>query len=272
MAAETVSDLRKAFRSGKTKDIEYRIEQLTALKKLINENVEALTNAVFKDLGKCKTESMLFEIDMLETVIEECLKNIYKWTAPDYVSKTLMYKPMTCYINKEPLGVVLIIGAWNFPINLTLMPLIGAIVAGNCAIVKPSEISPVTSDLLAELLPKYLDQECYRVVCGGVKETTEILEERFDKIFYTGSGNVGKIAMTAAAKFLTPVVLELGGKNPAYVSDDADLEITANRIAWAKFTNCGQFCIAPDHIICSKVVQVRILQETFLVRIVNFAK
>ena len=252
-----VQAMRATFRSGRTKTASFRVEQLKALKRLVTENESDFCAALKLDLGKCRAEAVLYETDLLQTDIEHAIKNAHSWMKPDYVSKTLLFKPMSCYIHKEPYGVTLIIGAWNYPIQLTFLPLVGAIAAGNCAVIKPSEIASATASLIANLIPKYMDEECFRVVTGGVPETTSLLEQKFDLIFYTGSAAVGKIVMTAAAKHLTPVILELGGKSPVYVADDADLTITANRLAWAKLVNCGQTCVAPDYIMCSKETQVR---------------
>ncbi|XP_063720111.1 aldehyde dehydrogenase family 3 member B2-like [Symsagittifera roscoffensis] len=223
---------------------------------MIRENADEIADAIQKDLGRCKSETAVFDLDLLEADINEAIKNLHYWTKPEYVTKSLMYTVMSCYVHREPLGVALIIGAWNYPIQLVVLPLIGAIAAGNCAVLKPSEISKNSAELIANLIPKYLDNECFKVVCGGVDETTELLEQKFDKIFYTGNNTVGKIVMTAAAKHLTPVVLELGGKCPVYVADDADLKISANRLVWAKMLNCGQTCVAPDFILCSDKIQV----------------
>ncbi|EPY76010.1 fatty aldehyde dehydrogenase [Camelus ferus] len=165
------------------------------------------------------------------------------------------------YIQPEPLGVVLIIGAWNYPFILTIQPLIGAIAAGNAVIVKPSEISENTATTLAKLLPQYLDQDLYAVINGGVEETTELLKHRFDHILYTGNATVGKIVMEAAAKHLTPVTLELGGKSPCYVDRDCDLDVACRRIAWGKYMNCGQTCIAPDYVLCEPALQDQIVQK-----------
>ncbi|XP_054994473.1 aldehyde dehydrogenase family 3 member A2 isoform X4 [Sorex araneus] len=165
------------------------------------------------------------------------------------------------YVQPEPLGVVLIIGAWNYPIVLTIQPLIGAIAAGNAAIIKPSELSENTAKVLDKLLPQYLDQDLYVVINGGVPETTELLKQRFDHILYTGNTAVGKIVMEAAAKYLTPVTLELGGKSPCYIDRDCDLDVACRRIAWGKYMNCGQTCIAPDYVLCEPSLQSQVVQK-----------
>lgn len=164
-------------------------------------------------------------------------------------------------IYKDPYGVVLVMGAWNYPLQLTLLPAIAALAAGNCVIIKPSEISEHSAKFIADTVPKYLDQECYQVVCGGIPETTELLKHRFDYIFYTGSTMVGKIIHQAANKYLTPVTLELGGKSPCYLDKTADITIATKRILWGKLMNAGQTCIAPDYVLCTREVQDKFVAE-----------
>ena len=167
----------------------------------------------------------------------------------------MIVQPGKAQIVQEPLGVVLIIGPWNYPVQLTLAPLIGAIAAGNSAVVKPSELAPHTSAALARIVPEFLDPECIAIVEGAVPETTALLAERFDHILYTGNGRVGRVVMEAAAKHLTPVTLELGGKSPVIVDADVDLDVAAHRIAWGKFLNAGQTCIAPDYVLVDRGVR-----------------
>ncbi|XP_010634084.1 aldehyde dehydrogenase family 3 member B2 [Fukomys damarensis] len=174
-------------------------------------------------------------------------------------STNLLTKLDCAFTLKEPFGLVLIISPWNYPVNLTLVPLVGAIAAGNCVILKPSEKSKGTEKVLAEVLPQYLDQSCFAVVVGGSQETQKLLEHKFDYIFFTGSPHVGKIVMTAAAKHLTPITLELGGKNPCYVDDNCDPQTVANRLAWFRYFNTGQTCVAPDYVLCSPDMQERLL-------------
>jgi aldehyde dehydrogenase (NAD+) len=173
----------------------------------------------------------------------------------------LAQRPGRGRVVREPLGVVLVIAPWNYPVHLALLPVIGAIAAGNCVVVKPSEVSAHTSATLARLVPEYLDPDCIAVVEGGVRETTALLERRFDHIFYTGNGNVGRVVMGAAAKHLTPVTLELGGKSPVIVADDADLDVAARRIAWGKFLNAGQTCVAPDYALVARSVKDELIDE-----------
>uniref|UniRef100_A0A2K6KQ58 Aldehyde dehydrogenase 3 family member B2 n=1 Tax=Rhinopithecus bieti TaxID=61621 RepID=A0A2K6KQ58_RHIBE len=174
-------------------------------------------------------------------------------------STNLFMKLDSVFIRKEPFGLVLIIAPWNYPVNLVLVPLVGALAAGNCVVLKPSEISQGTEKVVAEVLPRYLDQSCFAVVLGGPQETGQLLEHKFDYIFFTGSPRVGKIVMTAAAKHLTPVTLELGGKNPCYVDDSCDPQTVANRVAWFRYFNAGQTCVAPDYVLCSPEMQERLL-------------
>lgn len=164
-------------------------------------------------------------------------------------------------IYKDPFGVVLVIGAWNYPLQLTLLPVAAAIAAGNCVVIKPSEVAPASAKFIADFIPKYLDNECYHVVCGGVQETTELLQMKFDYIFYTGSSRVGRIVHAAANKYLTPVTLELGGKSPCYIDNTVDIAVATKRVLWGKFINDGQTCIAPDYVLCSKEVQQKFITE-----------
>jgi len=244
-----VQGLRKTFLSGKTLPLSFREKQLFQLHKFVKENETQIIEACKDDLHKPKQETLVMEVGMVVGEIALCLEKLAEWMKPEYVSVDMINAMDKCQIRRDPLGVVLIIGAWNYPIQLTLVPLVGAIAAGCCAVLKPYEVSPATAKLL-ERLTDYLDPSCYKVVNGGVKETTGLLEEKWDHIFYTGSGNVGKIIMAAAAKHLTSVTLELGGKSPAIIDKGSDLGIVARRLAWGRFVNCGQTCIAPDYVLC----------------------
>lgn len=255
-----ISSLRHSFKSGITKTAEWRRKQLMGMLKLIDENTEDIVGALKNDLSKSEFESFLFEIDITRNDIVNHLNNLTEWMRPTSVKKGLFFTLDTCQIKPEPLGVVLIIGPWNYPFHLMLMPLIGAVSAGNCILLKPSELAPSTGDLINKLIPKYLDEECVKVALGGVEETTQILKERFDHIMYTGSPNVGKIVMAAAAKHLTPVTLELGGKNPVYVDKNCNIQTVANRLMWAKCANAGQTCIAPDYVMCTAEIQAPLVE------------
>ncbi|KAL3841735.1 hypothetical protein ACJMK2_019840 [Sinanodonta woodiana] len=252
---ELVSGMCQVFRSGKTKKFEWRFQQLTKMLNMLEENRDKFYEALKKDLNKSIMEASMTEVNFCRNDLVYCMNNLSEWVKPEKVKKNLINLMDTCYIKREPFGVVLIIGAWNYPVQLTLLPMIGAIAAGNCVVLKPSEMATATAELLEALLPKYLDNECIRCVNGGVPETTALLAEKWDYIFYTGNSAVGKIVMQAAAKHLTPVTLELGGKSPVFVDDSCDLSVVANRILWGKCTNAGQTCIAPDYILCKKETQ-----------------
>jgi aldehyde dehydrogenase (NAD+) len=250
--AEVVARARAAFDSGTTKPRAWRVAQLRALRTLLVEHEAEVAEALHADLGKSATEAWITETGFVVREIDHTLRHLRAWTAPRRVPVPLSLAPGRARVVREPLGVVLVIAPWNYPVQLCLAPLLGALAAGNAVVVKPSEIAPATSRLLARLVPRYLDRAAVHVVEGGVAETTALLAERFDHIFYTGNGAVGRIVLEAAARHLTPVTLELGGKSPAYVADDADLAVTAQRLVWGKFTNAGQTCVAPDYVLASR--------------------
>ena len=244
-----VARLRASFDAGRTKPIAWRRAQLRALRRLLVEERPTLEKALQDDLGKPALEAHTTEIGYVINEIDHTLKHLASWLRPKRVTVPMAMAPAKARWVREPLGLVLIISPWNYPINLTLAPLVGALAAGNAAVLKPSELSPATSSALAESLPRYLDGEAVAVVEGGVAESTTLLEERFDHIFYTGNGAVARIVMAAAVKHLTPVTLELGGKSPAVVEPGVDMATTARRLAWGKFTNAGQTCVAPDYVL-----------------------
>jgi len=244
-----VQDVREAFANGLTKPLEWRLGQLDALDLLLKQNEDAVAQALREDLGKHPAEAYLTEVSTVRNEIAHTRSHLRKWLAPKMIKPSLAVLPATAYTVLEPLGVALIIAPWNYPVQLLLAPLVGALAAGDAVILKPSELAPHTSALLASLIPKYLDQRAIRVVEGGIPETTELLEQRFDTIFYTGNGAVARVVMAAAAKHLTPVTLELGGKSPTYVDGTADLDAVAKRLAWGKFVNAGQTCVAPDYVL-----------------------
>lgn len=247
-----VNKLRLNFNKGLSRPIDKRKAQLKQLEKLLTENEGLFYKALSSDIGKGEYESYTSEIGLTVGEIHYTLKHLDEWASSHKVSTPLVAQPASSYIVPQPLGVVLIIGAWNYPIQLTLGPLIAAIAAGNSAIVKPSELSPSCSALLAELLPKYLDADIFAVVEGGVDKTTVLLKQKFNHIFYTGGEAVGKIVMRAAAEHLTPVTLELGGKSPCIVDKDTSIDTTVARVAWSKWINVGQTCIAPDYVIVER--------------------
>lgn len=254
VAQEVVARARAAFERGLTKPRVWREGHLRALRLMLVENSDALSGALAADLGKSPTESMITEIGFTVNEIDQTLRHLKRWLRPERVAVPITLPFARARIVREPLGVVLVIAPWNYPAQLALAPLAGALAGGNAVVVKPSEVAPATSRAMAELLSVYLDPDAVQVVEGGVPETTALLAQRFDHIFYTGNGVVGQVVLEAAAKHLTPVTLELGGKSPTYVDDTADLQVAARRTAWAKFTNAGQTCVAPDYVIGTKPV------------------
>lgn len=239
--------------------MEYRVAQLEALGRFLEEKKQDILEATALDMRKPPFEAEFSEVLLCKNELNEALNNLSRWMKDKHVDKNLATQLDSAFIRKDPYGVVLIIGPWNYPIYLLLVPLIGAIAAGNCVIIKPSELTKNSEKLIEEVLPKYLDKDCFAVVTAGVEETTRLLENKFDYIFFTGSPSVGRIIMTAAAKHLTPVTLELGGKNPCYVSDTCDVQNVARRVVWGRFFNAGQTCIAPEYVLCSVEMQEKLI-------------
>ncbi|MFD5441826.1 aldehyde dehydrogenase family protein [Streptomyces tendae] len=251
-----VDRLRATFRSGRTKPLVWRRTQLTKLRDLFTENREAIADALHADLRKPRPEAYAVEVDFPIKEIDHTLEHLEQWLAPEPVaSSALAHLPAgsTAGTQYEPLGTVLVIAPWNYPVQLLLVPLVGALAAGNTAVLKPSELTPASSALIAALIPRYLDSDAVTVIEGGVPETTALLAQRFDHIFYTGNSTVGRIVMRAAAEHLTPVTLELGGKSPVFVDRDVDLAVVAGRLAETKFRNAGQTCVAPDYVLTDPV-------------------
>lgn len=249
------STLSSTFRMGKTKDIAWRKWQLKQLWWLVEENEQAIIDAIKGDLNRPGFETYLTDLAGIRKDILYHLNNIDAWTADEPLGDSFIARQLgVARIRKEPLGVVLIIGAWNFPVLLVLQPLIAAITAGCCAIIKPSELTISCQNLLRDLITRYLDLTAIRVVCGGVDETTKLLELPFSHIFFTGSASVGRHVSAAAAKNLTPVTLELGGQSPAIIGRSADVERAAKTIAYSKFLNAGQICLAVNHVFVDPAV------------------
>lgn len=251
------------YLSGKTKDINFRIDNLKKLKRLIKENEEIILDALKKDLGKSNFEGYITEIGMVYEEINIMIKSIKKWSKRERVKSSINYYPSKCYVYKEPYGVALIIGPFNYPFQLILSPLIGAIGAGNCAVIKPSEYSVNTSMLIEKIINNNFKNEYIKVVnpMGGKEVVSELLEQPVDYIFFTGSVRVGKIVMEKASKSLIPVTLELGGKSPCIVDKDANIKMSAKRIAWGKFLNAGQTCVAPDYLCVHEDIKAEFLEE-----------
>lgn len=244
---EHAAAVTAAYRDGVTRPLDWRRGQLTALRDLLHDNGREIEDAVRADLGKPGAEALVTEISAVLTEIRDALKHLDRWAAPRTVP--VLVRPGTARTVPEPLGTVLVVAPWNYPVNLLLAPLVGALAAGNAVVLKPSELAPRTSAVMARLVPRYLDTRAVRVVEGAVAETTELLTYPWDHIFYTGNGTVGRIVLEAAAKHLTPVTLELGGKSPVYVDGTADVTAVAAWLAWGKFLNAGQTCVAPDYVL-----------------------
>ena len=259
--AELVRGLRAGYDSGRTRGLEWRRKQLKAGIALVTENEREILEALRVDLGKPALEGVMAEVSYTLGEARFMLKKLAGWLKPRKVSTPMMAQPGKSVLVQEPLGVVCVIAPWNYPFQLAMVPALGALAAGNTVVLKPSEVSAATSNLFARLIPRYFDASAMRVVEGGVLETSALLEQRFDHIFYTGNGAVGRVVMAAAAKHLTPVTLELGGKSPCYVDPSADLDVAARRIAWGKFYNAGQTCVAPDYILAHASVHDRLLEK-----------
>lgn len=252
---DIVNRLRNTYNTGKTRSVQWRIQQLQQVKKMTMDNEDKIREALQADLGKCQLEAWMAEISYISTEVDHTIKHLKKWMKPRKVGTPLVAMPGKSYVQPEPLGVALIIGAWNYPWQLVIAPYVAALSAGNCAVLKPSELAANTSRLMAELVPRYLDGDAVAVVEGGVDESTELLEQRFDHILYTGGEAVGKIVMRAAAEHLTPVTLELGGKSPCVVDKSTHLDVSVSRIAWCKWMNAGQTCVAPDYILVDESIK-----------------
>ncbi|OJV38660.1 MAG: aldehyde dehydrogenase [Bacteroidia bacterium 43-41] len=251
---------KELFNSHQTKDVAFRKETLKKLKKIIKDNENRLHEAIYKDFRKSAFDTFLNELSLVYNELDFFLTNLDRLAQPKRVKTTLSLQPGKSHIYYDPLGVMLVIGAWNYPYLLTLIPLISSIAAGNTCMVKPSELPENTMHVLSELINPNFPSNYIYVVEGGITETTELLKLRYDKIFFTGSPKVGKIVYEAAAKNLVPVVLELGGKSPAIVTRTANLEVATKRLIWGKFLNGGQTCIAPDYLLVEESVKPELLQ------------
>lgn len=256
------SEQKKFFELGKSKNIDFRINELKKLKKIIQKNEEEILQALKKDLGKSNFEAYATEVGIIYDEINLHIKNIRKWAKREKRSSPIVHYPSKSYVYKEPYGVTLIIGPFNYPFQLVIAPLIGAISAGNTAIIKPSENTINTAKLLEKIINNNFDKGYIRVVdpLGGKEVVSYLLDLPFDYIFFTGSVRVGKIVMEKAAKNLTPVTLELGGKSPCIVDSDADINLAAKRIVWGKFLNAGQTCVAPDYLFIHKNIKDKFLK------------
>ncbi len=256
---EIVDQQRNFFNTNATKNISFRIQELKRLKNVLKQNETLLYQAIYQDFKKSEFETYLTELSIIYHEIDLALVKVKKWAKKKRASTGLANLPGKSYIIPEPYGTVLVIGAWNYPYQLSLCPAIAAIAAGCTVVLKPSEVPSRTSEVMAQLINQNFDPKLFKVVEGSVKETTALLEIRFDKIFFTGSVPVGKIVYQAAAKHLTPVTLELGGKSPAIITKDVNIDMTAKRLVWAKYLNAGQTCIAPDYVLVDATIKDKFL-------------
>ena len=253
--AATIQRQRDFFRTGATRPLAFRRAQLERLAAALVRHEGALLEVLRADLGKSPFQGYSSELGLVQTEIRHALRHLRRWTAPSRLRTPWFVAPARGWVQAEPFGVALILGPWNYPVQLLLTPLVSAIAAGNCAVVKPSELAPRTAEAIAALVRDCFDEQFVSVATGGADVAEALLRERFDKIFFTGSTRVGRIVMAAAAKHLTPVTLELGGKCPAIVCADAAVELAARRIAWGKFLNAGQTCVAPDFVLVQRDVR-----------------
>ena len=256
---EIISDVlqqqRALFNTGATRNVNFRIEMLKKLKILLIENEKLLYDAIYQDFNKSSFETYATELSLIYSDINLYIKKLHRWAKPHRARTNLANFPAHSYIIPEPYGNVLVIGTWNYPYQLSLLPAVSAIAAGNTVILRPSDISPTSSQVMADLINKAFSPNFFHIFLGGHQVITELLEQRFDNIFFTGSKGVGQVVYEAAAKYLTPVTLELGGKSPAFVFKDADLKMTAKRLAWAKLINAGQTCVTADYILVEESVK-----------------
>jgi aldehyde dehydrogenase (NAD+) len=258
--ASAVQCQRAFFQSGATRPLEFRRAQLRRLHDALVANEAPLLAALHADLRKCAQDAYLGELGLVLSDLRFALRHLPAWMKPQGRRSPLLAWPARASLRSEPYGVTLIIGPWNYPLQLLLLPLVGAVAAGNCAVLKPSELAPHTSSVIAELIRTSFPKE-YIAICEGERDVAEaLLRERFDKIFFTGSTVVGRLVMAAAAQRLTPVTLELGGKCPCLVCDDVPLQMAARRIAWGKFMNAGQTCVAPDFLLVHRSIRDGLLE------------
>ena len=256
-----VAKLRRTFATGRTRSVEWRKEQLKALEALMVENETKIADALDKDLGRSPFEAWLADVAGTAGEAAYAAKNVGKWTKRKHRLLEMSQLPGRGWVEYEPYGTVLIIGAWNFPFALTLGPAVGAIAAGNALVLKPSEVAPASSALMAELVPRYLDTDAIAVIEGDGACSQELIAQGFDHLLFTGGTEIGRKVYEGAASHLTPVTLELGGKSPVIVAADADLEVAAKRIAWTKLINSGQICIAPDYVLVEAPVRDKLVDE-----------
>ena len=259
--AATVAGVRRAFATGRTRDVEWRKQQLRGLQRLMEDNEDTVIEAIATDLGRAPFEAWLADIASTVAEAKDAVKNVGKWTKRKYRLLERAQLPGRAWVEYEPYCVVLVIGAWNFPFALTLGPAVGALAAGNAVVLKPSELAPASSALMAKLVPQYLDPEAVKVIEGDGAVSQELIAQGFDKLCFTGGTEIGRRVYESAATHLTPVTLELGGKSPVIVAADADIEVAAKRIAWTKMMNSGQICIAPDYVLAEASIRDQLVEQ-----------
>ncbi|KAJ8378255.1 hypothetical protein AAFF_G00244590 [Aldrovandia affinis] len=260
VCTEQLKRARAAFQAGRMAMESFRLAQLEALVRMLAEHECDFVDALCRDLHKPRFETVVSELILVKNEALYAINNLSKWMEPQHVERNLATSLDECMVVSEPLGVVLVVGAWCSPVQLCLVPLVGAIAAGNCVIINPSDTSFHTAELLHRLIPSYLDNECYHVLLASASDLPEIVDLKFDHVFFTGNSADGSKVAQAAARTLTPVSLVLGGKNPCYVDQHCDVSTAARRIAWARFQNAGQSAAAPDYVLCHAEAQVRLLQ------------
>eukprot|EP00429_Kryptoperidinium_foliaceum_P045906 CAMPEP_0176111206 /NCGR_PEP_ID=MMETSP0120_2-20121206/55843_1 /TAXON_ID=160619 /ORGANISM="Kryptoperidinium foliaceum, Strain CCMP 1326" /LENGTH=342 /DNA_ID=CAMNT_0017445419 /DNA_START=32 /DNA_END=1057 /DNA_ORIENTATION=+ len=258
---EAYERLRTTFKSGRTKTVAWRRAQIEGIRRMLAENSEEFVAAIIADLGRPKMEALLGDLSPAIQEADFALQHLESWMKPESVATPLLQQPARSEIIREPKGVVLNLAPWNFPVQLAMASLIPIVAAGNCCLLKPSEVTPHSEAALAKLVPKYLDPEGVIVVTGGVAEAAALLNLRWDHIFFTGNGAIGRTVLEAAAKHLTPCTLELGGKTPTVVLPGANIEVAARRIFSGKFLNAGQICVAPDYALVHKDIEEALVQE-----------
>ena len=258
---ELIKNQRLYFESGITKGLDFRLEKLQALRKAIIDSEEEIIEALRKDLGKAPFEAYATEIGIVLEEIKYTIKNLPKWAKRKKVKTPIAQFLSSSYIYSEPYGEALIISPWNYPFQLAILPLVGSIAAGNCTIIKPSEHSPNTSEVIYKIISKNFDERYISVIKGAVETSQALLEEEFDYIFFTGNIQVGKMVMEAASKYITPVTLELGGKSPCIIDETADINLAAKRIVWGKFLNAGQTCVAPDYLMVHSSIKDELISN-----------
>lgn len=251
---QVLTDVRRVFAAGRTRSVDWRLRQLQGIERLCDEREADIAEALAADLGRTPVEAWLGDVASTKAEAAFARKHLRKWMTRQRVSLPMAQLPGRGWIQYDPLGVVLVIGPWNYPFYLLMGPVVAAVAAGNGVVIKPSELAPATSALVARLVPQYLDPEAIRVVEGDAQTTQDLLASGFDHAFFTGGTEIGRKIMTAAASTLTPVTLELGGKSPAIVAGDADVDVTARRLAYTKLINSGQTCIAPDYVLADATI------------------